>query len=110
MPEVNWLVQDHGGLSHTHQNQLRVLEDERSSVVRFCDEPFQVLGLFSIHYLDLQPIPLVLHGLTEDAVVHELEEVFLKLVLGDLPRLRVAGNVFFQELALGVSDTSVDLG
>ena len=65
------------------------------SVVRFCDEPFQGLGLFSIHYLDLRPLPHVLHGLTEDAVAHELEKVFLKLVLGNLPGLPVAGDVFF---------------
>ena len=110
LPEVDGFVQDHRGLSHSYRNQLRVLVDERSPVVRFGNEPFQYLGILSVHYLDLRPLPDVLHGLAEDAVVHELEEVFLKLVLGHLPGLRVAGDVFFQELALGVSDTTVDFG
>ena len=95
LPKVDGLVQGHSGLSHPHRNQLQVLEDERSPVVGLCDEPFQGLGLVPVHDLNLRPLPHVLHGLTEDAVVHELEEVFLKLVLGDLPGLRVAGNVFF---------------
>ena len=110
LPEVNGLVEHCGGLSHIHRDQLRVLEDERPSVVRFGNEPFQSLGLLSIHYLDLRPHPNVLHGLTKDAVVHELEKVFLKLVLSNLPGLRVAGIVFFQEPALGVYNVPVNLG
>ena len=66
-----------------------------SPVVRFGDEPFQSLRLLSVHYLDLRLHPDVLHGLAEDAVLHELEEVFLKLALGHYPGLRVAGYAFF---------------
>ena len=82
LSEGDGLVQAHLGLSHINGDQVRVLEDERSPVVRFCDEPFQFFSLLAVHYLDVRPPPHVLHGLAEDAAVHQLEEVFPKLISG----------------------------
>ena len=70
LPEVYGFAQGNLGLSHRHGDQLRVLEDERSPVVGFGDEPFQFLGLLTVHNLDLRSFPHVLHGFSEHGVVH----------------------------------------
>ena len=56
--------------------------------------------LMQTHQLHINPLPQVVHGLSEDRVVHELVEVLLKVAGGILSELCIHPNVWLHPKAL----------
>ena len=57
------------------------------------------------HTVDLNAVPQILHRLTEARVAHELEKVFLKVILGLLSLFGVEINVRFHPALLPTPTT-----
>jgi len=61
--------------------------------VWFCHTFFQ--RLLVIEQPNIHPVANILHRLAKDAVVHEFEKIFLKLVLRLGTKVRIQLNVWF---------------
>ena len=94
---LRWLVQDTRAcsslsFSHLHAHEI-VAKPYTVFKVGFHDV---LLILLLVSYqLHVTVILNVLHSLTKHAVIHQLEKIFLKLVLGCFPKLRVFFDLGF---------------
>ena len=74
------------------------------------NQPSQTHALAEpVYDLYLRSVPHILHGLSEDAVTHELVKVFLKVVPCDLSGLRINFDEFLNEVLLLVRNLFVNL-
>jgi len=75
--------------------------------VWICHTFFQ--RLFIIDQPNIHPVANILHRLAKDAVVHEFEKIFLKLVLRLGTKVRIQLNVWFQPCFFVKGDSAVNL-
>ena len=90
--EIDWFIENQFRLLHVHCDKIFIKYNAMIKVW-FCRAFFQ--RRLVIDQPDIHPVANILHRLSEDAVVHEFEKIFLKLVLRLGTKVRIQLNVWF---------------
>ena len=89
----DWLVENEFRFFHVHCNKI-FSEDCRSFIIRFRNKLFSWFIIRSES--DIHPVSDVLHGFSKHWIVHEFEEIFLKVAGSFCSKIRVQIEVRFQ--------------